>query len=198
MNERAGPIFEKKKVEGKKARSVRRASGAKPAKPHIGRSEVRRGGTGYEMKGSATKAAMAEFRPRAGGKTLVEAGKFAKSSGKCSILRRNRPLGWIKRTWRPIRMSKPKENGRENMAVLELTKEQIFDLVRQMPAEQRREVLFLLAANAPGERAKRQQFAEEQLRRACAARGLDWDALSADEREAFIDDLIHEDRPCAR
>jgi hypothetical protein len=95
-------------------------------------------------------------------------------------------------------MSKPKENRRENMAVLELTKEQILDLVRQMPAEQRREVLFLLAANAPGERAKRQQFAEEQLRRACAARGLDWDALSADEREAFIDDLIHEDRPCAR
>ena len=83
------------------------------------------------------------------------------------------------------------------MAVLELTKEQVFDLVRQMPAEQKREVLQLLAANTPAERAERQQFAEEQLRRACAARGLDWDALSADEREAFIDDLIHEDRPCA-
>jgi hypothetical protein len=82
------------------------------------------------------------------------------------------------------------------MAVLELTKEQIFDLVRRMPAEQKREMLLLLAANAPAERAQRQQFAEEQLRRLCAARGLDWDALSADEREAFIDDLIHEDRTC--
>ena len=82
------------------------------------------------------------------------------------------------------------------MAVLELTKEQIFDLVRRMPAEQKREMLLLLAANAPAERAKRQQFAEEQLRRLCAARGLDWDALSAEEREAFIDDLIHEDRTC--
>jgi hypothetical protein len=82
------------------------------------------------------------------------------------------------------------------MAVLELTKEQIFDLVRRMPAEQKREMLLLLAANAPAERAQRQQFAEEQLRRLCAARGLDWDALSADEREAFVDDLIHEDRTC--
>ena len=82
------------------------------------------------------------------------------------------------------------------MAVLELTKEQIFDLVRRLPAEQKREMLLLLAANAPAERAQRQQFAEEQLRRLCAARGLNWDALSADEREAFIDDLIHEDRTC--
>ena len=82
------------------------------------------------------------------------------------------------------------------MAVLELTKEQIFDLVRRMPAEQKREMLLLLAANAPAERAQRQQYAEEQLRRLCAARGLDWDALSADEREPFIDDLIHEDRTC--
>ena len=50
------------------------------------------------------------------------------------------------------------------MAVLELTNEQVFDLVRQMPAEQKREMLRLLAANAPAEREKRQQFAEEQLR----------------------------------
>ena len=52
------------------------------------------------------------------------------------------------------------------MAVLELTKEQIFDLVRQMPAKQKREMLLSLTANAPAER---QQFAEEQLRRLCAA-----------------------------
>jgi hypothetical protein len=58
-------------------------------------------------------------------------------------------------------------------------------------------MLLSLAANAPAERAKRQQFAEMQLRRWCAARGLDWAALSADQREAFTDDLIHEDRTCA-
>jgi hypothetical protein len=83
------------------------------------------------------------------------------------------------------------------MAVLELTKEQIFDLVQQMPAEEKREMLLQLANGAPPERVKRQQFAEEQLRRLCGARGQDWDALSADRREAFIDELIHEDRACA-
>ena len=82
------------------------------------------------------------------------------------------------------------------MAVLELTKEQIFDLVQRLPADQKREMLLVLA-NAPAEQAKRQQFAEEQLRRLCAARALNWDALGAEEREVFIDDLIHEDRTCA-
>lgn len=83
------------------------------------------------------------------------------------------------------------------MAVLELTKEQIFDLVRQMPAAEKREMLHVMAQNSPAERDHRQQLAEEQLRRLCAARGLNFDVLTADEREAFIDDLVHEDRPCA-
>ncbi len=82
------------------------------------------------------------------------------------------------------------------MAVLELTKEQIFDLVRQMPAKEKREMLLFLAQNGDA-RAKRQHLAEEQLRRLCAARGLDWNAMNAEQREAFIDDLVHEDRSCA-
>jgi predicted Fe-S protein YdhL (DUF1289 family) len=84
------------------------------------------------------------------------------------------------------------------MAVVELSKEQVFDLVRQMPTEEKREILQLLAQNTPAERVKRQQFAEDQLRRLCADRGLNWDSMTEDEREAFIDDLVHEDRPCAR
>ncbi len=82
------------------------------------------------------------------------------------------------------------------MAVLELSKEQILDLVRQMPAKEKREILHLLARNSPPERAKRQELTEQQLRRLGAARGLNWDSMSADEREQFIDDLIHEDRSC--
>jgi len=84
------------------------------------------------------------------------------------------------------------------MSVLELTKEQVFDLVRQMPATEKREVLRVLAENSDTKRAKRQDFAEEQLRRVCVERGLNWDTLNADERENLVDVLIHEDRPCAR
>src|SRR5438874_11130640 len=90
----------------------------------------------------------------------------------------------------------PGMERKKTMAVLELTKEQVFDLVRQMPAQEKREMLQVLAAGGATERAKRQAFAEQQLRLLCAARGLNWDALGPDERERFIDDVIHEDRPC--
>ena len=33
---------------------------------------------------------------------------------------------------------------------------------------------------------------EAQMRRLCAERGLDWDKLNENEREAFVDDLLHE------
>ena len=29
-------------------------------------------------------------------------------------------------------------------------------------------------------------------------RGLEWDKMSEDEREDFIDDLLHQDRPCGK
>ena len=38
-------------------------------------------------------------------------------------------------------------------------------------------------------------MAEERLRQIAASRGFDWDAMTEDDREAFIDDLMHEDRP---
>jgi hypothetical protein len=83
------------------------------------------------------------------------------------------------------------------MAVLELTKEQVFDLVRQMPTQEKREILQVLAESGVAERAKRQQLAEDQLRKQCADRGLDWDSLSPDEREAFIADLVGESNGAA-
>jgi hypothetical protein len=76
------------------------------------------------------------------------------------------------------------------MAVVELTKEQIFDLVRQMPAQEKREMLRVLAASSEAERTKRQHLAEYQLRKQATDRGLVWDNLSPDEREVFIADLV--------
>jgi len=68
----------------------------------------------------------------------------------------------------------------------------VISLVRRLPAERRRAALLALAQDAQGRREERLRFGEEQLRRACAERGLDWDRLSEDEREAFVDDLLHE------
>jgi len=82
------------------------------------------------------------------------------------------------------------------MPILELTEEQVVDLVRQLPPERQRAALLALAAGAGQRRQERAKYAEEQLRRVSAERGLNWDTMSEDEREALIDDLVHEDRPC--
>jgi len=83
------------------------------------------------------------------------------------------------------------------MPMLELTDDQVIGLVKQLPPERKRAALLALAEDARAQREARLEYAEAQLRRLSAERGLDWDAMSKDEREAFIDDLVHENRQCA-
>ncbi len=78
------------------------------------------------------------------------------------------------------------------MPMLELTDDQVMELVKQLPSERQRAALLALAAGAT----ERRSQAEGQLRRLCNERGLDWDKMTEDEREGFIDSLVHEDRPC--
>jgi hypothetical protein len=82
------------------------------------------------------------------------------------------------------------------MANVEFATDQIVDLVLPLPSKRKREVLFALAAKSQTGQDQRMRIAEQQLRRLCAARGLDWDCMSEDEREALADGLIHEDRSC--
>jgi hypothetical protein len=80
------------------------------------------------------------------------------------------------------------------MPSIELTDEQVVDLVKQLPAKRKFAALLALADSGAAQRDMRMQHAESQLRSLASARGVEWDAMSEDEREAFIDDLIHEDR----
>ena len=78
------------------------------------------------------------------------------------------------------------------MVTLKLTDEQVIELVKQLPPEGKQAVVnalrmegelwweFILAQG------------EDQLRLLCAERGLDWDTLSEEKREDFIDQLLHE------
>ena len=84
------------------------------------------------------------------------------------------------------------------MPILELSDAQVVELVKQLPPERQRAALLALAAGAAQRREERMQYAEAQLRRVSAERGLEWDKMSEDEREDFIDDLLHEDRPCGK
>jgi hypothetical protein len=82
------------------------------------------------------------------------------------------------------------------MPTLELTNNQVIELVKQLSPEHKRVVLLTLAEDARAQGEARLEYAEAQLRRLCTERGLSWDIMTEDEREAFIDDLVHEDRLC--
>ena len=74
---------------------------------------------------------------------------------------------------------------------VKLTTDQVIGLVQQMPPEEKRAVLLVLAEQAEVKRAERMAYAEAQFRELCVSRGLDWDAMTEAERENFVDDLIH-------
>jgi hypothetical protein len=80
------------------------------------------------------------------------------------------------------------------MPNLTLTNDQVVELVRQLSPSQKREVLRSLASDAQTRRAERMTFAEDRLRALATVRGLVWDDLAEDAREAFVADLLHEDR----
>jgi hypothetical protein len=82
------------------------------------------------------------------------------------------------------------------MAILELSDQQVVGLVRQLPPAQKRAALLTLAEDAARGREERMVYAESQIRQLCEQRGLDWNAMSDEERETFIDELVHEDREC--
>ena len=80
------------------------------------------------------------------------------------------------------------------MPTMNLTNEQVVDLVKQLPPADKRRALFALAEESYNQKQKRMAYAEAQLRQLCAERGLNWDTLSEEERENFIDDLLHEEK----
>lgn len=80
------------------------------------------------------------------------------------------------------------------MPTLDLSNEQVLQLVRQLPSENMRELLFLLAEEGSKRAAERTAKAEAAARQLASDRGLDWDTMTDEERIAFMDDLIHEDR----
>ncbi len=77
---------------------------------------------------------------------------------------------------------------------IELTTEQVIDLIQQMPPKEKLTVLKALAKQARKGRPERMKYAESKIREVCTARGLDWDAMTEDKRLDFINDIVHENR----
>ena len=84
------------------------------------------------------------------------------------------------------------------MVQLTLEDEQVIALIRQLPPEKRRKIIFDLAAEVAREREALRGKTEDRLRQLAAERGLAWDQMNDDQRLSFVDDLVHEDRRCGR
>ena len=79
---------------------------------------------------------------------------------------------------------------------IELTTEQIIDCIQRMPGEEKLAVVLALAKESLPRRAGRMKYLESKVREVCTERGLDWDAMTDEERQDFINDVVHEDREC--
>ena len=79
-----------------------------------------------------------------------------------------------------------------SMATLSLTDEQVVQLVKQLPPQSKQRVLTDLTAERDPWWQTTAREGEKDMRRLAAARGLDWDTMSEAQREAFVDDLLHE------
>jgi hypothetical protein len=83
------------------------------------------------------------------------------------------------------------------MVVLQLDDEQVIELVNQLSNEKQLRLYKLLIQKRRDRWTELSKLGQLGVRRAASDRGLDWDLLNEDERDDFVNELIHEDRMCA-
>jgi hypothetical protein len=78
------------------------------------------------------------------------------------------------------------------MVTLNLSDQQVVDLVKQLPPILKQSVLDALIAERELWWDATLSASEEKLRKLAGQRGLDWNKMSEVEREQFVDKLLHE------
>ena len=74
-----------------------------------------------------------------------------------------------------------------------LTNAQVVELVKQLPTDQQLEVFRFLLLQQWGQWEALSRYGAERAKLVAQERGQDWDAMTEDEREAFIDAVVHEE-----
>ncbi len=83
------------------------------------------------------------------------------------------------------------------MPTLKLTDDQAINLLKQLPKEQQDRLLeYLLVKDSPVWN-EITGYGEERARETAAKRGRNWDRMSEEEKEDFVNELVHEDRHCS-
>ncbi|PSN16088.1 hypothetical protein C7293_04345 [filamentous cyanobacterium CCT1] len=79
------------------------------------------------------------------------------------------------------------------MATLTLSNEQVIELVKQLPPQQQVEVFKYLILQQWSVWNSLSSYGAERARIVAQEHGLNWDAMTEEERETFIDDVLHEE-----
>jgi hypothetical protein len=83
------------------------------------------------------------------------------------------------------------------MVVLQLDDEQVIELVNQLSNEKQLRLYQVLIKKRRDRWIELSNIGQAGTRRAASDRRVDWDLLTEDERDDFVNDLVHEDRVCA-
>ena len=78
------------------------------------------------------------------------------------------------------------------MPNLTLSNEQAIKLVKQLPKAQQQELFRFLIQRQWGNMEAITDYGSQQAKIVAAERGYDWDTMTEDEREEFIDEIVHE------
>jgi len=78
------------------------------------------------------------------------------------------------------------------MPTLTLTDAQVMQLVKQLPQQQQIEVFKFLLSQNWANWVYLSQDSEQRARKVASDRSQDWDAMTEDEREKFIEQVLHE------
>lgn len=78
------------------------------------------------------------------------------------------------------------------MPNLTLSNEQVIELVKQLPEAQQREVYKILSLRQWRRWESLSNYAIEKARIVAKERGYDWDTMTEEEKEDFIDQIVHE------
>jgi hypothetical protein len=79
------------------------------------------------------------------------------------------------------------------MPTLNLSNEQVVELVKQLPVQQQVEIFKFLLLQQWGKWESLSRYGANQAKLIARERSLDWDTMTEAEREDFIDNVVHED-----
>jgi hypothetical protein len=73
-----------------------------------------------------------------------------------------------------------------------MTSKQVIELVKQLPVEQQTEIFKFLLLQQWSRWESLSRYGADQARQVARERGYNWDTMTEEAREVFIDEVLHE------